>query len=480
MSDVAVIEVGFSCFHYKGEGRRCGLPCGPQTLWCEEHLMWKSKATNVDLFASAAACLTSCLQFDESGKFSIAVKDSDQWGNFCNLYNLLKRRGYLPGQILDGLSTVLSSHEVFSSTMKTLGLDSKKWKVFERLVARLYVINMENDVGDTATIIWNDKIPEINSSRPRQVDVSIRFKRGFHTYLTVVECRNTNSPIEVSDVEAFVEKIRKIGADKGVMVSLKGFQAGAVEAARQGKIDLFVLMEEVKKWEPFTQTITSVNYNLANVLLTHSDSQVVSLHGYENLPYLRGLKYAEEGTKYGTLGDLIDSAVNAARTKRRMDSHEWVYRPQGAATVNVGDGTISTVKEIKVFLKANVERSSTRLELPPRIINCVLQSARNNDKFIVPQWKLGTADAGSALDPSKFYSNLLFQRYRCNRVSPNIELALLDDVQHGMKLQATLTLRSDVADRLNREGYFEIVDSVMCKKLEEDYLRYADRKKADV
>jgi hypothetical protein len=356
--------------------------------------------------------------------------------------------------------------------MKALGLKATKWKVFERLVARLYLTNMEDNIGDGVIITWNDKIPEVNTGRLRQVDVSIRFKRGFHTYLTVVECRDHDAPTPISHVEAFVEKTRKIQADKGVMISVKGFQGGAIEAARQGGIDLFVLSEQIHGWEPFQQVRETVNYKLGSAIIKSSNSEEFSLVGNDNLSRLRDLKYMEDGTDYIDLRGLLEKAIGDARAKRRMDSHRWSYNPTSAATLDTGNGQISEIREITFNFESIVQRSSANLHLPPRVVSCVLQSARNNDKVIVPQWKIRAPDIKPGLQANKFYSNLFFQKYRCNKVTPKIELTLLDDVQHGNKLQATLTLANDVQDHPDRERYFEITNPTMCSSLEESYSRY--------
>jgi hypothetical protein len=105
----------------------------------------------------------------------------------------------------------------------------KKWKQFERLVAAVH----EALAGADAKIQWDDEIAG------RQFDLSIRFSRLAYDYLTVVEVKDYLTPVK--EVEAFVTKARRAGANKIVMVSSQGFQSGAIEVARDERIDLFVL-----------------------------------------------------------------------------------------------------------------------------------------------------------------------------------------------------------------------------------------------
>jgi Restriction endonuclease len=109
------------------------------------------------------------------------------------------------------------------------GTDNK-WKRFERLVTALQRAAHEN-----AIVTWNDSIDG------RQFDVTIRFKQGFDFYLTTIECKDYAKPVPVSDVEAFVTKSRRVGANKAIMFSASGFQSGAVEVAKAENVSLYSL-----------------------------------------------------------------------------------------------------------------------------------------------------------------------------------------------------------------------------------------------
>ncbi len=107
-----------------------------------------------------------------------------------------------------------------------------KWESFEKIVAAIHIAETKG-----AMVTWNEII------KNRQFDVTIRFKVGFYEYLTLIECRDYNKPIQVEKVEAFVTKVRHQNANKAVMVSAYGFQSGAKEVALREGIELYSLRQ---------------------------------------------------------------------------------------------------------------------------------------------------------------------------------------------------------------------------------------------
>jgi hypothetical protein len=107
-----------------------------------------------------------------------------------------------------------------------------KWESFERIVAAIHLAETQG-----ATVTWNEII------EGRQFDVTIRFKVGFYEYLTLIECRDYNKPVQVEKVEAFVTKAKHHKASKAIMVSAHGFQSGAKEVALRENIELYSLRQ---------------------------------------------------------------------------------------------------------------------------------------------------------------------------------------------------------------------------------------------
>ena len=124
-----------------------------------------------------------------------------------------------------------------------------KWKLFEKLVAAIHLINEPG-----SKVRWNEKI------NGRQFDVTIRTKEDSYDCLTVIECKNSK-PIPAKDVDAFVTKSNDINANKAIMVSSSGYQSGAEKVANRHKIELFTLKAvcEVPKGLDASQIVHALN-----------------------------------------------------------------------------------------------------------------------------------------------------------------------------------------------------------------------------
>ncbi len=54
-----------------------------------------------------------------------------------------------------------------------------------------------------------------------------------------IECKKLKRTVGIKAVEAFSTKLQNCKIDKGIMVSYSGFQSGAVDTAKESKIDLY-------------------------------------------------------------------------------------------------------------------------------------------------------------------------------------------------------------------------------------------------
>lgn len=106
------------------------------------------------------------------------------------------------------------------------------WGGFEKLVSQL------NETG--SVIVEHNVTLEGRSGAPRQIDVLVRHREGLHEHLIVVECKYRNAPVERLHVDALATTVREVGASRGVIFSVEGFQRGAItQAASERNIALF-------------------------------------------------------------------------------------------------------------------------------------------------------------------------------------------------------------------------------------------------
>ncbi len=115
----------------------------------------------------------------------------------------------------------------------------KDWGGFEELVAELH---KTGDVTVERNVVLTGQ-----SGAPRQIDVVLRHKSAFYEHLILVECKYWKRRVRREQVDAFVTAVRDLRAARGVIVSTKGFQQGAVTQARLDGIDLFTIRELSKE-----------------------------------------------------------------------------------------------------------------------------------------------------------------------------------------------------------------------------------------
>jgi hypothetical protein len=112
-----------------------------------------------------------------------------------------------------------------------------KWKEFEALIAELH-----RTAAPDAKVEHNQTIKGKETGRNRQIDVLIRKDVDLFpariSVLIVLECKRYKRVVGIDKVEAFVTKLRDVGATQGAMVSITGFDAGARAAAARYNVTL--------------------------------------------------------------------------------------------------------------------------------------------------------------------------------------------------------------------------------------------------
>lgn len=113
----------------------------------------------------------------------------------------------------------------------------KEWEEFENLVTKIHA-----ETSPDAVVQRNHHVTG-QLGRRRQLDITISKRVGLYHVLIVIECKRYNRPVGIDRVEAFVTKLRDVGASQGVMVSNKGFSKGARAVAARHVITLLSYRE---------------------------------------------------------------------------------------------------------------------------------------------------------------------------------------------------------------------------------------------
>lgn len=114
---------------------------------------------------------------------------------------------------------------------------------YETLVQRLMQMLLEQDLVIPASILHLAKL-EGSSGQVYEIDLSYRFTVAGIDYLTIVECKQWNRMVGRNVVAAFRTIIDDLGAHKGVIVSTKGFQSGAIGLAVDTGIALLKISDK--------------------------------------------------------------------------------------------------------------------------------------------------------------------------------------------------------------------------------------------
>lgn len=103
-----------------------------------------------------------------------------------------------------------------------------------------------------AEIIKNTHIVGKVSGVKRQIDVLIKLLKDDVVISTiVVECKHYGTKIDVKIVDSFIGFLEDVGADKGIIVSEKGFSKAAINRAHKGKDDIEVDILSLGEFQQF-------------------------------------------------------------------------------------------------------------------------------------------------------------------------------------------------------------------------------------
>ena len=134
-----------------------------------------------------------------------------------------------------------------SASLRSQRGTEPRWKRFEALA-----FEIQKSLSPDATVKLNDTIQGVNSGESRQIDISVRQKVGQFEILIVLECKDLLRRVGVSNVEAFIEKLKDVRASKGAIISSRGFSKGAVNLARNKGVETLRLVDvESVDWHSF-------------------------------------------------------------------------------------------------------------------------------------------------------------------------------------------------------------------------------------
>jgi len=157
----------------------------------------------------------------------------------------------------------------------------KPGRDLEQLVESLErALTTNNCVSIESPCKMKDKV----TGNLREHDVVLHIRQSHHCMDLAIECRDRNSKVKVSEVEAFNQKCHDTGVDKGVMVSSKGFDRTVLAKAARYNIRCLTLAEAQNLGWLRTDHVALTTRSLTNVHLHFYPKSPFNLPG-DMAPY---------------------------------------------------------------------------------------------------------------------------------------------------------------------------------------------------
>lgn len=122
----------------------------------------------------------------------------------------------------------------------------KDGKAYEEFVGRLHeaLLNAEGITAQKNIQVERNKKLIDNCGVAREFDLYWEYELAGVVYKTVIECKDYKSTVSVEKIDALVGKIRDLPDLRALFATKRGYQSGAIQKARQNRIDLLIVREQ--------------------------------------------------------------------------------------------------------------------------------------------------------------------------------------------------------------------------------------------
>ncbi len=342
--------------------------------------------------------------------------------------------------------------------------DRKSWKRFERIIAAI-----ELATSHGATVTWNESI------EGRQFDVAVRFAKGPHQYLTLIECKEQKHPVAVEKVDAFATKSRDAKANKAVLVSASGFQAGCLEVAKRHGIELLRLNEKMKEPPGADSAPEQTTLGAYKFVIHFADARppLPIPESNNRLDYLLAHGVVRQQAARETLKHLLDRVLSTVPLPDEYEKAEpmeislpgtIMEIPTLLEPAPVRSLAFEVIKQRKRFVSMSGmdDHLARKVNLSFELFDCVQnRPVTTVDALALP------IGLGTVFKPGTYYTSMLEQNYYCERLeNGSVWLVLVEGYSHGNLFQAKLRAKDDVS-----KYYVEITDFPEILRLQKMYQR---------
>ncbi|MEK4039423.1 restriction endonuclease [Paenibacillus sp. FSL F4-0122] len=142
-------------------------------------------------------------------------------------------------------------------------ISATEFEVFCLEVLNAYA---ESEALKEFSILHNQKIQ--TNDGEYQIDIIAEFMALSVKFKVIVECKRYTRPVEREKIVVLADKVRSLGAHKGILISTSGFQSGATEYARKHGVALLqIFNKEVMHIQAFIgPTVDYIDHMLTEII----------------------------------------------------------------------------------------------------------------------------------------------------------------------------------------------------------------------
>jgi hypothetical protein len=207
-----------------------------------------------------------------------------------------------------------------------------KWKKFEQLVTFV-----QQELAPDAIVKHNDKIMGSITHSLRQVDVSVRKRVGQFDILIAIDCKDLASPADVKHIEETIGLFEDIKANKGAIVSARGFTKAAKIRGERAGLDLLRLLHSgPHEWKVLAELAVICDFRGAKKFRFQFQGT-----GFFELQEIVGpdlLVYDQKGVALGSVQELFTNSWNEGLLPCEPGEHnsiEFIREPTFTKNSNI-------------------------------------------------------------------------------------------------------------------------------------------------
>jgi len=202
---------------------------------------------------------------------------------------------------------------------------NKKWREFERLVARIE--KLLSPFG--ATVKSPDRITDKVTGQVREVDASIRYVVGSVPIFITIECRDRKAIPDDTWIEQLATKKQKIGASHTIAVSSTDFTKPAIESAKHYGIELrkikLITDADILSWTSrikFTNHINKASLEELRIKVYDPDPDMplhpLVIEAIKRDKFKAKIFFSEGDNEYISIADIISFVVRTSNASRGL------------------------------------------------------------------------------------------------------------------------------------------------------------------